>query len=72
MAMTVESLVSRLKAKYGTPPTAEGVAQQDAALRAQAEALLDEIHQNGSVPVPAAGILAPNGACTGAATGTIL
>jgi len=71
MTMTKSSLLARFKAKLGVPASPEGVAIQDDMLGKMAEAIIEEIQQNGVVAVPATGIIAPNGACTGAAVGSI-
>lgn len=69
--MTKASLLSRMKTKLGTAPTTQGQTIQDDVLGKIAEAIIEEIQQNGRVSVPATGLTAPNGAVTGSATGTI-
>lgn len=78
MPMTKASLLARMKGKLGAAPTAEGQAIQDDVLGKLAEAILEEIQQNGTVTV-AAGIpvstagsaAAQTGSTTGPGTGTI-
>jgi hypothetical protein len=69
MTMTGAGLFAAVKTKLGT---VQDSAIQEAALKPMCEAIIEYITGNAavSVSVPAAGIVAPNGPCTGTASGT--
>ena len=68
-AAVKSSIKSALQATYNTPD--EGLAELDKFADGLATALIDVLTTQAVVAVPATGIVAPNGPCTGAAQGTI-